>query len=299
MDCPAGLFYNPTLDQCESVEKPKSLCETLNPCLNGGQCYETSSQTYKCTCLAGWTGEQCETPVSSCASNPCGLENECHTLKTTDFKQDYICVCDQRQSYGLTCGRNTVPSPCLAATPEREQYYPFAFSAQASVQCNGDLFNIQPCPGGLLWSQDLKTCSRPETPAELPVQDQGYQYTSGQLPQLPRVTLPTTSYAEQVVPKPQSYQVQQPIALPVMLPRVQTYQAPARSFAKVFSMPFRSTFTHMRQFQPQQYQAPTSSAMNLAQTTYGSQLSQPIRAIHRVFQHDLKQVPATASGYRR
>ncbi len=106
MDCPASLIYNAAADQCEKVKNTESVCDREQPCLNDGQCYQTSPSTYKCTCRGSWTGERCETPLSSCASNPCGENNECHTLITSDYKQDYVCVCDGRQSYGLTCGRS-------------------------------------------------------------------------------------------------------------------------------------------------------------------------------------------------
>ena len=106
MDCPSNLIYNPAVDQCEKVKNTESICEREQPCLNEGQCYQTSPSTYKCTCRGAWTGERCETPLSSCASNPCGEGSECHTLVASDYKQDYVCVCDGRQSYGLTCGRS-------------------------------------------------------------------------------------------------------------------------------------------------------------------------------------------------
>lgn len=107
MDCPTGLIYNPSVDQCEKVKNTESICEREQPCLNEGQCYQTGPSTYKCTCRGAWTGERCETPLSSCASNPCGEGSECHTLVASDYKQDFVCVCDARQSYGLTCGRST------------------------------------------------------------------------------------------------------------------------------------------------------------------------------------------------
>ncbi len=106
MECPTGLFYNPTVDQCEKIKSSESICEREKPCMNDGQCYQTSPSSYKCTCRGAWTGERCETPLSSCASNPCGEDNECHTLLAKDFKQDYVCVCNGKQSYGLTCDRS-------------------------------------------------------------------------------------------------------------------------------------------------------------------------------------------------
>ena len=106
MDCPAGLIYNEAADQCVLIKNEESICERTQPCMNNGQCYQTSPNDYKCTCRGPWSGAHCEIPVSSCASDPCGAGNECHTLRTADYKQDYVCLCDERQSYGLSCGRS-------------------------------------------------------------------------------------------------------------------------------------------------------------------------------------------------
>jgi hypothetical protein len=228
MDCPNSLVYNAASDQCEKMKNTESICERDQPCMNDGQCHQTSSSTYKCTCRSAWTGERCETPLSSCAADPCGQGNECHTLKTSDYKQDFVCVCDERLSYGLTCGRSmfisfeknflmffflldTVPNPCLAASTEQEQYYPFAFSAQAFVQCNGDILYVRPCAAGLYWNQELKICDRVETspaPAPAPAPSsrdlpQSYQVTYGNEPQQPIYTRPTASFSDQTFIKPQ------------------------------------------------------------------------------------------------
>lgn len=105
MECPAGLFYDGASDACQGPARPTTLCERENPCLNGGQCYEVSGTT-KCTCRGAWTGERCETPVSSCATNPCGDGNQCHTLIASDYKQDYVCFCEGSQTYGLSCDKS-------------------------------------------------------------------------------------------------------------------------------------------------------------------------------------------------
>jgi hypothetical protein len=195
MDCPSGLIYNAALDQCEKLKNVESICERDQPCLNGGQCYKTSSSTYKCTCRESWTGERCEIPLSSCASNPCGEQNECHTLLASDYKQDYVCVCDGRQSYGLTCGRNTVPNPCMAASNDQEQYYPFAFSARAYVQCNGDILYVRPCASGLYWNQEAKICDREETSPARPAEDQPQSYQINYNSQ--SYSRPTPSFSDQ------------------------------------------------------------------------------------------------------
>ena len=221
MDCPTGLIYNAAVDQCEREKNPESICEREQPCLNDGQCYQTGPTTYKCTCRGAWTGEHCETPLSSCASNPCGEGNECHTLEASDYKQDYVCVCDRQQSYGSSCGRSmfssmfieirirsfsldTVPNPCMAATTDREQYYPFAFSAHAYVQCNGDILYVRPCAGGLYWNQELKICDREVTSPARPAEEdqtrfiQVKQETSSWIP-------PTVSITDQNIDKQQGY----------------------------------------------------------------------------------------------
>lgn len=110
---------------------------------------------------------------------------------------------------------DTVPNPCLAVSTEPEQYHPFAFSAQAFVQCNGDLLYVQPCALGLYWNQELKICDRIETsPTPTLVQDQSqsYQVTYGtqQQQQQQAYSRPTASFADQVLVKQPtaSYQTQ-------------------------------------------------------------------------------------------
>ncbi|UJR28695.1 hypothetical protein I4U23_009924 [Adineta vaga] len=207
MDCPSSLIYNPDIDQCEKVDKSRSICDREEPCLNGGQCYQTSPTTFRCTCRGPWTGERCETPVSSCASNPCGEGNECHTLVASDYKQDYVCTCDGRKSYGLTCGRNTVPNPCLASEQEHEQYYPFAYSAHAYVQCNGDIFYVRPCAGGLFWNQESKICDREETSPARPAEDQpsSYQINYNKHESKLAYNRPTVSLTDQSIDKQQGH----------------------------------------------------------------------------------------------
>ncbi|CAF3348170.1 unnamed protein product [Rotaria socialis] len=163
MNCPSGLIYNAATDRCEKRKNPDAICDREQPCMNGGQCYQTGKTAYKCTCNGAWTGERCETQLSSCATNPCGPGNICQTLKTGDYKQDYVCVCNENQSYGPSCGQNTVPNPCLTTTTIPEPYHPFEFSAQAFIQCNGDFLYVQPCAPGLIWNKNEQVCDRLET----------------------------------------------------------------------------------------------------------------------------------------
>jgi hypothetical protein len=109
----------------------------------------------------------------------------------------------------IFCFLDTVPNPCLAASTEQEQYYPFAFSAQAFVQCNGDILYVRPCAGGLYWNQEMKICDRVETSPAPVVKDlsQSYQVTYG-TEQQPTYTRPTASFADQTFVQPNTYQQQ-------------------------------------------------------------------------------------------
>ncbi|CAF1252656.1 unnamed protein product [Rotaria sordida] len=207
MDCPTDFIYNALIDQCEKNKNMESICEQQQPCMNDGQCYQTSSTTYKCVCRGAWTGEHCETPLSPCASNPCGEGNECHTLITNDYKQDYICICNQQQSYGLTCAQNTIPNPCMSASNDEEQYYPFAFSVSAYIQCDGDLLHVRPCSTGLHWNQEKQICDREETLSMDPIEDQSQSYHINYNTQPSETTFnrPYVNFIDQIVDKQQGY----------------------------------------------------------------------------------------------
>jgi hypothetical protein len=123
LECPATLTYNVVLNRCENEVEVESRCDRENPCMNDGQCYETNAAILKCTCRAGWTGERCETSLSSCSSNACGVGNECHSLKIADLPQDFVCVCNERQLYGLSCEGSKCSSLILDATVYKHIFY--------------------------------------------------------------------------------------------------------------------------------------------------------------------------------
>jgi hypothetical protein len=50
-----------------------------------------------------------------------------------------------------------VPSPCVT---NAEQFFPFAFSSRAYIQCDGELIYFQPCGPLLYWNQEEKFCDR-------------------------------------------------------------------------------------------------------------------------------------------
>jgi hypothetical protein len=122
--------------------------------------------------------------------------NEVCSLKVfIEIKKDFFLFLD------------TVPNPCAAATNDREQYYPFAFSARAYVQCNGDILYVRPCAGGLYWNQESKVCDREETSPARPAEDQPQSYQINYNSQQPKTSYnrPSASLMDQSVDKQQGY----------------------------------------------------------------------------------------------
>ncbi|CAD5124625.1 DgyrCDS12894 [Dimorphilus gyrociliatus] len=66
------------------------------PCQNGGSCTKISNG-YKCTCKAGWTGNNCQTNIDDCKPNPCLNGGVC-----VDGVNSYTCNCVNGWS-GPTC----------------------------------------------------------------------------------------------------------------------------------------------------------------------------------------------------
>ncbi|OCT79577.1 protein delta homolog 2 [Xenopus laevis] len=72
--CPEP-FYGRT---CELKRGP---CEKARfPCLNSGTCHDAGgfADTFTCRCLAGYTGELCQTDVDDCLMRPCANGATCH-----------------------------------------------------------------------------------------------------------------------------------------------------------------------------------------------------------------------------
>ncbi|KAG5841044.1 hypothetical protein ANANG_G00195410, partial [Anguilla anguilla] len=67
-------------------------CCTENMCLNGGSCY-TRGDVYTCSCLPGYSGDNCEIDADDCQSSPCRNGGTC-----VDGFNSFTCVC--LPSYG-------------------------------------------------------------------------------------------------------------------------------------------------------------------------------------------------------
>lgn len=53
------------IDECEA-----------RPCQNGATCRDYVAM-YKCECLAGFQGKDCEVNIDECASSPCLNQGQC------------------------------------------------------------------------------------------------------------------------------------------------------------------------------------------------------------------------------
>ncbi|XP_071789471.1 uncharacterized protein [Asterias amurensis] len=81
-----------------------------NPCLNGATCL-TGTNSYVCSCTAGFTGTNCQTatnPTPPCLSDPC--QNGATCLPGTN---SYTCVCDAGFT-GINCQTASSTPPCLS-----------------------------------------------------------------------------------------------------------------------------------------------------------------------------------------
>lgn len=71
-----------------------------NPCLNNGQCYPLTPVDYKCSCLPGFIGRNCEISQDICEHKPCRNQGICRGNST-----HYVCDCVLGHS-GANCDQS-------------------------------------------------------------------------------------------------------------------------------------------------------------------------------------------------
>ncbi|KAK3739937.1 hypothetical protein QZH41_015978, partial [Actinostola sp. cb2023] len=82
----AGTYVRPVAKLCILEEGHINECVS-SPCANGGSC-EDQVNGYKCACVTGYEGKNCEIDIDDCASNPCKNQGTC-----LDLINGYNCTC--------------------------------------------------------------------------------------------------------------------------------------------------------------------------------------------------------------
>ncbi|XP_038138318.1 sushi, nidogen and EGF-like domain-containing protein 1 [Cyprinodon tularosa] len=85
------------------------VCKEINeclsqPCLNGGSC-QNKIGSYKCVCLAGFSGKHCQIEQDGCESSPCLNGGVCR-----GYRQYYVCTCKDG-FFGERC--QMLEDPCV------------------------------------------------------------------------------------------------------------------------------------------------------------------------------------------
>jgi hypothetical protein len=84
-----------------SYDSRRTGCSS-NPCRNNGLCYPLSPTDYKCSCLTGYSGKNCEIEANLCEQRtPCQNGGTCRGNAT-----NYVCSCPLGLS-GTTCEQRT------------------------------------------------------------------------------------------------------------------------------------------------------------------------------------------------
>ncbi|XP_023230062.1 protein eyes shut-like [Centruroides sculpturatus] len=96
------------------MTKMKTIIFGLSPCLSGpcvhGVCVDTEKDTYRCYCINGYTGLNCQTNYDDCRSMPCQ-----HGATCIDGVASFTCVCLEGYT-GSLCEENVnecLSDPCL------------------------------------------------------------------------------------------------------------------------------------------------------------------------------------------
>ena len=73
---------------------------SVNTCQNGGTCFKTPNGSIKCQCLPYFTGKNCESTNNPCSSSPCYNSGKC--LVNYSRHPYYQCIC-YNGYYGNKC----------------------------------------------------------------------------------------------------------------------------------------------------------------------------------------------------
>jgi hypothetical protein len=111
-----------------------------NPCLNGGECMPTPGGAV-CTCLSGWIGSICDTPVDNGQPSP-----TVNTLIDDSASEDGLCSLRKMISNANSPGIDTTGGDCVTANTTDT----ITFSVSGTITLNGSLPPIaNSSPGSL------------------------------------------------------------------------------------------------------------------------------------------------------
>lgn len=154
MTCPQRLVFNLNTLNCETSFKAPSTCAS-NPCQNGGKCIEMPFFQFSCECPFGFGGERCE-KFEVCRPDTCGQNGVCVSLSPGSPVGHY-CICANGLSFGLDCGRNTEPNPCLS-NDSHDVNFPSKTNPSIYTHCEGHIPHVKFCSFPLVFSFEKQHC---------------------------------------------------------------------------------------------------------------------------------------------
>ncbi|XP_072018035.1 hyalin-like [Amphiura filiformis] len=112
-----------------------------NPCSNSGSCQIIGITNYQCSCLPGYSGQNCQNYI--CDPNPCLNQGTCQPLDDS-----YQCVCQLGYS-GVNCQNYICDSnPCLNqgnCQPLGDSYQCACLLGYSGVNCQNYICGPNPC----------------------------------------------------------------------------------------------------------------------------------------------------------